>query len=116
MKYFVVFIFSHDRLLFDLTAFGLLNALTTLFAYKLVSIFRQHVYPLVTNTRKCLTVCINVLWFGHHLAPMQWFGIFLVFGGIMVEIINNYSLANKILPNLNIRNREGQNYNKIIAK
>jgi hypothetical protein len=30
--------------------------------------------------------------------------------------VSNYNLARKILPNENVRNREGQNYNKVIAK
>ena len=72
-----------------------------------MGIFRQHILPLVIITRKCFTVLINVLWYGHHLKILQWVGISLVFGGIMVEIVNNYNLASKILPNENIRNREG---------
>jgi drug/metabolite transporter (DMT)-like permease len=105
IKYFLSFAMSHDRLLVDITAFSLLTALGGMFGYKLVNTFRQHIYPLVSNTRKCLTVCINVMWFGHHLVKMQWFGIVMVFSGIMVEIVNNYNLASKILPNENIRNK-----------
>ena len=107
---------NHNGLMFDIAMWGSLHALGGIFCYKLMSIFRQHILPLVINTRKCITVVVNVLWYGHHLKILQWFGIALVFGGIMVEIVNNYNLANKILPNKNIRNREGQNYNKIIPK
>jgi multidrug transporter EmrE-like cation transporter len=114
--YFVRFMLNHDRLLIDLTCYAILNAMGALFIYKLVSIFRQHIYPMVAELRRCLTICLNVIWYGHHLAAMQWFGIFIVFAGIMVEIISNYSLTSRILPNDNIRNREGKNYNKIIAK
>jgi drug/metabolite transporter (DMT)-like permease len=116
IKYFIDFALEHDRLLVDLTSLSLLTALGALFAFKLVNTFRQHIYPLVSNTRKCVTVCINVLWFGHHLAKMQWLGIAIVFGGIMMEIINNYNLASKILPNNDVRSREGEKYNKIIPK
>ena len=63
-----------------------------------------------------MTVCINVVWFGHHLAKMQWLGVFVVFTGIMMEIISNYNLAEKILPNHNVRSREGEHYNKIVPK
>ena len=100
----------------DLLAYGCLHACGGIFCYKLMSIFRQHILPLVVNTRKCLTVVLNVFWFGHTLKWMQWVGIALVFGGIMVEIVTNYNLANRILPNKNIRNRAGANYNKIIPK
>jgi solute carrier family 35 (UDP-galactose transporter), member B1 len=39
----------------------------------------------VTVTRKMLTMIISVIWFGHRLTPMQWFGVALVFGGIGIE-------------------------------
>ena len=103
-------------MLVDLGAFSLLNAMGGMFGYKLVNTFRQHIYPLVSNTRKCMTVCINVVWYGHHLMKMQWLGILIVFSGIMVEIINNYNLASKILPNKNVCNKQGNHYNKIVLK
>ena len=100
----------------DLSIWAVLHALGGIFCYKLMSIFRQHILPLVINTRKCMTVVVNVIWYGHHLVLMQWLGVILVFGGIMMEVVANYNLANKILPNKNIKNREGQNYNKIVPK
>ena len=107
MKYFLQFAFNHSSLLVDLLAFALLSAISGVFSFKLVNTFRQHIYPMVSNTRRCLTICINVVWYGHHLNKMQWFGIIMVFGGIMVEIVNNYKLADKILPNNNIKNVGG---------
>lgn len=59
---------------------------------------------------------MNVLWYGHHLVAMQWLGIFVVFSGIMIEIINNYNLASRLIPNHNVRSRDGKNYSKIIPK
>lgn len=111
----IIFKFSleHDRLLFDLTLHSVLNSLGALFTYKLITIFRQHIYPLVSEMRRCLNVCLNVFWYGHHLLPLQWLGIAIVFSGILFEIIGNYNLASKILPNHNNRKREGKNYNKI---
>lgn len=105
ISYFISFALSHDQLLTDLACQAILNSVAYLFVYKLITIFRQHIYPLVAGTRKCLTICMNVLWFGHHLVPLQWLGIFIVFTGIIIEISNNYNLARKLLPNDNIRNR-----------
>jgi hypothetical protein len=116
LGYFIDFVVHHDQLLVDLTVFGIINALGVLFAYKLIAIFRQHVYPLVAEFRRCLNICVNLAWYGHHLAAMQWVGIVIVFAGIMVEIVNNYNLASRLIPNDNIRNREGKNYNKIVLK
>lgn len=114
--YFFSFIFDHGRLLIDLAAYSFLYSLGGIFAFKLMNTFRQHIYPLVSNTRKCLTVCINVMWYGHRLANMQWVGIFLVFSGIMVEVVSNYSLVDKIMPNRNVLNYQGNQYDKIMPK
>jgi hypothetical protein len=100
----------------DLTIYAVLNAMGALFMYKLVTIFRQHIYPLVVELRRCLTICVNVVWYGHHLAAMQWVGILIVFAGVTAEIFSNYNLASRILPNDNVRNREGKNYSKIVPK
>jgi UDP-galactose transporter B1 len=32
-----------------------------------------------------LTMIISVVWFGHSLGAMQWFGVACVFGGIGIE-------------------------------
>jgi multidrug transporter EmrE-like cation transporter len=93
INYFWNFVLDHDNLLMDLMIYSALNAFSVMFVYKLINIFRQHVYPIVSTTRKCFTVCINVAYYGHHLAPLQWFSILLVFGGVFIEIINNYNLA-----------------------
>jgi uncharacterized membrane protein len=106
IAYFVIFAVEHDRLLFDLTLHSVLNSLGVLFTYKLIAIFRQHIYPLVSEMRRCLNVCLNVFWYGHHLVLMQWLGIAIVFSGILIEIVGNYNLASKKLPNHNVRNRE----------
>ena len=112
----MVFVLTHNGVMADLAIWAVLHSLGGVFCFKLMNISRQHILPLVINTRKCLTVIINVLWYGHHLVIAQWFGVALVFGGIMMEVVTNYNLSNKILPNSNIKNREGQNYNKIVPK
>ena len=93
IHYFLHFAMDHDHLLTDLMVYSMLNAMSIMFIYKLMSMFRQHVYPLVATTRKCFTVGINVFYYGHHLAGLQWMSIGLVFGGVLIEIINNYNLA-----------------------
>lgn len=113
ISYFVVFAASHERLLIDLSIYSALVALSAVFVFKIISVFRQHIYPLVADIRKCLTLCVNNFWYGHHLAALQWMGVFLVFAGVMIEVINNYNLAQRLLPNSNVRNREGQQYNKL---
>jgi drug/metabolite transporter (DMT)-like permease len=84
ISYFLSFVINHDGFLLDLTCMGVLSSVGSMFSYKLINMFRQHIYPLVANTRKCMTVCVNILWFGHHLALLQWVGVALVFGAILV--------------------------------
>jgi UDP-galactose transporter B1 len=107
ISYFIDFVIKHDRLMLDLTLYGLLIGIGNIYAYKLISICRQHVYPLVSNVRKCFTVCVNVLWFGHNLKGLQWLGILMVFGGVLFEIISNYNLGAKMMKNEEERKKEG---------
>jgi UDP-galactose transporter B1 len=91
----VEFIVYHDELLLHLTVMSLLNALGALFIYKIITLFRQHVYPLVGTVRKCITVGVSIVYFGHHITFLQLMGIMLVFGGVLLEILMNYKLFQK---------------------
>ncbi len=105
LKYFILFAINHDQLIFDLVIYGTINSIGSMFTYKLISIFRQHVYPLVSIVRKCITVCINALWFGHQIVLIQWLGILMVFSGVLIEIMSNYQILDRITANENIKKR-----------
>ena len=110
---FVIFVYHHERFIVDLAVMAVLMATAAIFAFRIVANFRQHIYPLVCKVRNYITVCFNVFWFGHHLATLQWVGIGVICLGIAVEIINNYNLADRILPNEDVSYREGKPYNKL---
>jgi len=84
LPYTVNFILHHDELFLHIIVLSLLNAISTMFIYKIITLFRQHVYPLVSTVRKCITVGVSILYFGHHISFAQLIGILLVFGGVML--------------------------------
>ena len=96
---FIKFAVSHSRLMLDVALMGTLMAVAQIVAFKIIATFRQHILPLASKVRSYITICFNVFWFGHHLAVMQWVGICIICIGVLVEIINNYNLADRILPN-----------------
>ena len=65
---------------------AVLNAVGQLFIYKMIKEFRQHVPSFVIAFRKCLTVMVNILWFGHTLNWQQFSGLILVFTAVIVEV------------------------------
>lgn len=50
-----------------------------------LSIFGSLLLVTVTVTRKMITMILSVVYFGHSLSGMQWFGVGLVFAGIGME-------------------------------
>ncbi len=75
-----------------------------MFIFKIITLFRQHIYPLVSTVRKCITVGISILYFGHHVTSLQFLGIVLVFAGVLLEITLNYKLLQKWNINLPFTN------------
>ncbi len=78
------FIVKHPRLLYDILLEAIMNAVGQLFAYYLISHFRQHVVPFVITTRKAISMLLSITVFGHTVKSMQWVGIGLVFAGVSV--------------------------------
>ncbi len=84
LPYTLSFIYHHDELLIHLMIMSLLNAVGAIFIFKIITLFRQHVYPLVGTVRKCITVGVSILYFGHSISIGQFIGILLVFGGVLL--------------------------------
>lgn len=70
--------------------FSVLNSLGQLAVYKMITLFKQHVPAFVIATRKCFTVLLNILYFGHRIAFFQGAGLLLVFVAIIFEVYDNY--------------------------
>ena len=61
---------------------GGLQVLGQISIYYVVSNFKQHIFPLISTTRKVLTVLISIIIYKHSINLWQWFSILLVFGGL----------------------------------
>lgn len=45
----------------------------------------------VTTTRKFFTILFSVFFFNHDLSVQQWFGVALVFTGLVIEAVEKES-------------------------
>ena len=81
------FISRNPAVLPDIVSFAACGAVGQIFIYYTLSHFTSLLLVTVTVTRKMLTMMLSVVWFGHRLTEMQWFGVALVFGGVGAEAI-----------------------------
>lgn len=58
------------------------------FIFYTISNFNALTLATITTTRKFFTILISVLWFGHKLTTQQWYGVGLVFSGLVIELVN----------------------------
>ena len=70
---------EYDGFALDVASLAVLNAVGQLFIYRMIKEFKQHVPAFVIAFRKCLTVLINIFWFGHLINWQQLIGMVFVF-------------------------------------
>lgn len=83
--YTLAFIQSYPRVIVDLISFALLGAVGQVFVFIILEKFGSLILVTATVTRKMLSMILSVVLFGHVLAPAQWIGVIMVFGGIGYE-------------------------------
>lgn len=98
LAYISSFILEHSELQLDLLYYSILNAVGQLVIYRLIKLFKQHIAPFVIATRKCFTVIVNILYFGHTINQKQGIGMILVFTAIMIEVYENYKEKKSMEP------------------
>lgn len=81
----IAFIQRHPKVLNDILGFCVAGAIGQLFIFATLERFSSLVLVTVTVTRKMLTMVLSVVWYGKRLSFMQWWGVALVFGGVMAE-------------------------------
>ena len=64
---------------------GVLQVFGQISIYYIVSNFKQHIFPLISTTRKILTVIISIFVFQHDVNGYQWLAIIIVFIGMFYE-------------------------------
>lgn len=73
---------SHPFVMVDIFLIGALQVLGQVSIYFIVLNFKQHIFPLVSTTRKVFTVLLSIFIFNHKMNTYQWMALILVFGGM----------------------------------
>jgi UDP-galactose transporter B1 len=63
---------------------GILQVLGQVSIYYVISNFKQHIFPLISTSRKLFTVLLSILIFKHDLVFWQWIGLGIVIMGMAV--------------------------------
>lgn len=84
----IIFCHSHPYVVLDLILIGLLQVLGQISIYFIVLNFKQHIFPLVSTTRKVFTVLLSIFIFNHKMNFYQWIALILVFGGMGYELVD----------------------------
>jgi solute carrier family 35 (UDP-galactose transporter), member B1 len=66
------------------------------FIFYTISNFNALTLATITTTRKFFTILVSVIWFGHELNVRQWYGVGLVFSGLLIELVNKYLGKKKV--------------------
>lgn len=82
----MLFCMNHPRVVVDLLCIGVLQVIGQVSIYYVVANFKQHVFPLISTTRKIVTVLLSIFIFGHTINHWQWISIFIVFFGMSYEL------------------------------
>lgn len=64
--------------------------------YYVVANFKQHVFPLISTTRKMITIILSIFIFDHTINNWQWLAIAIVFVGMLYELYEEISHEKKI--------------------
>lgn len=65
---------------------GGLQVIGQICIYYVIANFKQHVFPLISTTRKMITVIASIFYFGHYINMWQWVAIGIVFIGMFYEL------------------------------
>lgn len=82
---------DYPSVLPDLLLVGILQVVGQICIYYVVANFKQHVFPLISTTRKIITVIASIFYFGHYINQWQWAAISLVFVGMFYELYEELS-------------------------
>lgn len=77
---------QYPTALIDILIVGVLQVIGQICIYYVVANFKQHVFPLISTTRKIITVISSIFVYGHYVNNSQWASIFIVFCGMFYEL------------------------------
>lgn len=81
----IKFLMNYPSAFIDLIAVGVLQVLGQISIYYIVANFKQHIFPLISTTRKILTVILSIFVYNHYANTTQWIAIGFVFFGMFYE-------------------------------
>ena len=87
----IKFLINYPSALLILGGIGVLQVFGQISIYYIVANFKQHIFPLISTTRKILTVIFSIYWFGHDVNGSQWVAIGIVFSGMFYELYEETS-------------------------
>lgn len=79
------FIRRHPNVVRDMLAYALAGAIGQVSIFETLERFGSLTLVSITVTRKLFTMLLSVVVYKHHLGPLQWVGVAVVFAGIGIE-------------------------------
>ena len=76
---------------YDILLFCVCASIGQVILFNLMKEYGSLVCVTIGVTRKLLTILISVFMFNHHVSSTQWFGVGLVFTGLLLDITMNYA-------------------------
>lgn len=70
----------------DVVAMSVLQVVGQVSIYYVIANFKQHIFPLISTTRKVFTVLLSIFIYNHSINIMQALSIVLVFLGLTYEL------------------------------
>lgn len=80
------FFINYPSVLGDLLLSSILQVVGQICIYYVVANFKQHVFPMISTTRKMITIIASIFYFGHYINQWQWVSIAIVFFGMFYEL------------------------------
>lgn len=87
---FIKFVWSHDGLMLDLCLQSFFYSIGQIFVFRAGVQYKQHIMATIGVIRKLLSSLFSAIYFHHNLHLIQYVGITIVFGALMVDIYLNY--------------------------
>lgn len=76
----------HPSAVGKLVGIGCLQVSGQVAVYYVISNFKQHIYPLMSTTRKILTILVSIIIFQHSINSNQWLALAIVFLSMAYEL------------------------------
>jgi UDP-galactose transporter B1 len=77
---------DYPIVLIDIVGMGILQVFGQVSIYYVIVHFKQHMFPLISTTRKMITILVSIFMFDHSINEWQWFAIAVVFLGMFYEL------------------------------